>query len=706
MSKMTSSPRSERSGVCQRCGRPLSPTPLGLQCAPCLFSSALGEDGARIGDYELFEKIGEGATGVVHLARHIDNERALAIKLAKTEGFESGEALAIFRQEVSASAGLRHPHIAPVQRIEIHEGRPLLVMELFAGGTLADPENSLSRREPAAALETMRKIVSAVQFAHQRGVLHCDLKPENILLDEQGEPHVSDFGLARSIGRPTRSNAPRFEGGTVGWMSPEQVRREPLSTASDRFSLGLLLHWLQTGELLFGDGEDFAKRVVEDPRSPPGRWKPTLDWALRAIVYRLTQLEPERRYASTAELAEDLERARDDRPIRAVPAPTRARLWLYSRRHPFVAAAVFTLLCLCLVVVATAVFAAERQTRELRTLLLDMNAYAARGQAASALYALRDYADVIERAAKDPSLHEIAKSRAPGDRPTPGSCTEQTAFTAAAPLEPYARGFDSVIVLNASGCVRARHPQVARDPKLYFGDRDYFQGAERAARRGEASSYVARAFRSRDSQEIRFAVSAPLLEHGEWIGVVAATITARSTLEGHAALLEPGEQMTALLGPFEDASAGAKAETQRALGGTLPDFAMLVHPNLPRGEKRMLDGKYAAGLSGAVARPSEPREPFKLSDAQPLTVEDYVDPLLGGRWLAAFAPVGGTGYVILVQTRDTVAVRPSDVLTRRLATGLAAALCLALLLFGGFAWSARRPSKRRRATNAGGRTDR
>jgi eukaryotic-like serine/threonine-protein kinase len=705
MSKLTSSPQSERSGVCRRCGRPLSPTPLGLQCAPCLFASALGEDRTRIGDYELFEKIGEGATGVVHLARHIDNERALAIKLAKTEGFESGEALAIFRQEVSASAGLRHPHIAPVQRIEIHEGRPLLVMELFAGGTLADAENDHSRRDAAAILKTMLKIVSAVQFAHQQCVLHCDLKPENILLDEQGEPHVSDFGLARSIGRPARGNAPQFEGGTVGWMSPEQVQRKPLSTASDRFSLGLLLHWLQTGELLFGDGEDFAKRVVEDPRRPPGRWKPTLDWALRAIVYRLTQLEPEQRYASTAELAEDLERARDDRPLRAVPVHARARLWLYSRRHPFVSAAIFTLLCLCLVVVATAVFAAERQTRELRTLLLDMNAYAARGQAASALYALRDYADVVERAAKDPSLHEIAKSRAPGDRPTPGSCAEQTALAGAAPLEPYARGFDSLIVLNTSGCVRARHPQVARDPRLYFGDRDYFQGAERAARRGEGSSYVARAFRSRVSQEIRFALSAPLLEHGEWIGVVAATITARSTLDAsRAAPQEPGEHMSVLLGPFEEASAGKEGQTRRDPGATSPDFAMLLHPNLPRGEKRMLDGKYAAGLYGASARP--PGEPFELSDAQPSTVEDYVDPLLGGRWLAAFAPVGGTGYVILVQTRDTVAVRPSDVLTRRLATGLGAALCLALLLFGGFAWSARRPSQRRRATNAAGPRDR
>jgi hypothetical protein len=335
------------------------------------------------------------------------------------------------------------------------------------------------------------------------------------------------------------------------------------------------------------------------------------------------------------------------------------------------------------------VYAARKQTRELQALLLDMNAYAARGQAASALYTLRDYGEVLERAAADPNIQEIAKSGAFGNpQPTP-DCTARTNVRDAAPLVAYAGGFDSLIVIDTNGCPRARSPR-PRVPEadyanLNFAQRDYFQGAKRAASRGEASTYVARAFRSMVSGDMRFAVSRPIYERDEWIGVVVATISARSTLDAsRAGLRKPGEQVTALLGRLEEAASGSAS----------PDFAMLVHPSLPRGERRMLDPERAVTLHGALVPTQAERNQFELSDAEPVTFDDYVDPLLGGRWLAAFAPVGGTGYAVLVQTRDTVALRPSDILTRRLATGLGVALFVAMLLFVTIAWAARRASRR------------
>jgi hypothetical protein len=168
---------------------------------------------------------------------------------------------------------------------------------------------------------------------------------------------------------------------------------------------------------------------------------------------------------------------------------------------------------------------------------------------------------------------------------------------------------------------------------------------------------------------IKFAVSTSLFEGEQWIGVVSGSITAASTLElPRLKRSDSDDRLTVLMGPFEGERLGAVSEPAASNG--LPEFTFLAHPKLGRGEKVTLPAHWAVALDPDLGRAkTDGKAQFELGTALPMLSSDYVDPLLGDRWLAAFAPVGGTGYVVLVQTREDVAIRPSHTLTR-LAIGL------------------------------------
>ncbi|HYQ43859.1 MAG TPA: serine/threonine-protein kinase, partial [Polyangiaceae bacterium] len=216
--------------ACSVCRAGLVETAFGPLCGACALQAVLSEERVLIGDYERFQLLGEGAMGSVFLAKHIDSDEVVALKLAKLELLQEPAGHALFRQQVKLESALRHPNILPVQGSGHHQGRPFVVMPLMEGGTLAEPENTARYAEPAARARLLLTIARAIQFAHERGVLHCDLKPENILFDAAWEPRVSDFGLARSL---DTANFPDFlavQGGTRGWMSPEQASGESLTT--------------------------------------------------------------------------------------------------------------------------------------------------------------------------------------------------------------------------------------------------------------------------------------------------------------------------------------------------------------------------------------------------------------------------------------------------------------------------------------------
>ncbi len=675
---------------CSACQAELVETAFGPLCGACALRTGLSDEHVLIGDYERFQLLGEGAMGSVFLAKHIDSDEVVALKLAKVELLQQPGGHALFRQQIKIESALRHPNILPIQGSGHHQGQPFVIMPLMEGGTLAEPENAARYCEPSARARLVLTIARAIQFAHERGVLHCDLKPENILFDAAWEPRVSDFGLARSLGTPSFSEFVAVQGGTSGWMSPEQARAESLTTASDVYALGLLLHWLAIGGAVSGDDWNSAVRTRLD--TPLRSWSPELAWGLEAVAHRALHENPALRYGAAAALVEDLQRLLAERPLRGQRIPVWGRGWHWAQRHPGARNAIFLLLPIFALVT---LLMAATQRSELRRSVLDVNAYAASGQAAAVLYQFRDYAEAIERAAADPAVQALARGPLRAAPPRPGEgvgqdpCRTQRALERPDALVPYAPKFATLSLLDTEGCPRVR---ISEDPaqldyvRSSYDWRDYFAGAARDAERPERITYVRKAYRSSVSQQIKFAVSSPVFAEGKWIGVIIGAMIAASTLElPRMKRSESSERMTVLIGPFEGENTGPHPPPSRP-----PEFTLLAHGQLRRGSKVTIDQATAAQLERAFHSADASTRQFELSTALPLQRADYVDPLLGGHWLAAFAPVGATGYVVLVQTRDSVAIRPSNGLAR-IGLGLAFGSSVLLTIWGSFyLWRRRR----------------
>jgi serine/threonine-protein kinase len=663
-------------GRCQTCDGDILPTVAGHLCGSCLLTAAIDAERRFVGDYELFQKLGEGGMAEVYLAKHVASDEMVALKLAKASVVASAGGLAWFLQQARREASLQHPNIVRVLASGTHAGQPFLVMPLMDEGTLADEHNRVRFARADLRLKLVLKIARAVQFAHERGVLHCDLKHENILFDSALEPHVSDFGLARTLDGSGTAADSTISGGSPGWMPPEQVRGEALTTASDVFALGVMLYWLTTGEFPFGNREDFEARVLGETLAAPSRWTPALDWGLRAIAHRALQKAPEQRYESAAALADDLERLQQGECLRGWRVPAWGRAFYFAQSRPGLRNAILLLLpCFALI----ALLVSRSQSEELRRAVLEMNAYAASGQAAAVLYQLREYADAIERAAQDPDVKALVGGARAGALPAGAALNDNpcahNALEDPAPLRHHAKRFSTIVALNSHGCARARIAEEPPPPdyaQRSFDWRDYFGGARADAVRGSRRAHVREAYSSSVSQMMKFAVSAPLFEAGQWVGVVTGSITVASTLEiPRTTRSTTSAQTTVLLGPLEPERAELSGQSAR-------QFTFLAHPSLERGEKRTLDRELGADLEHAF-KTAESRGQFELETVPPLQRADYVDPLLGDRWLAAFAPVGGTGYVVLVQTREAAATRPNELLTR---------LALGLTFISGAIWSA------------------
>src|SRR5438552_1987931 len=351
------------SAICARCGSK-SRVGRGL-CLKCLLSAGIdgngngkhsaveptldallrdihGQDGDwLLGNYQILEEIGRGGMGVIYRARQRHSRRIVALKRILSYHADSQDTLMRFRREAQAAANLDHPNILPIYEVgESHEGLPFFSMKFAGGGSLLETAAKL-RSKPRRAVALIAKVARAVQYAHEQGILHRDLKPGNILLDGRGEPLVSDFGLAKWLERTGHLTHTPTVFGTPGYIAPEQVNGSAgkLTPVADVYSLGAVLFDLLTGQPPF-TGEHALKTIQQATEKPAPKLRtlaPALDRDLETICAKCLERDPQARYRSAGELADDLERWLHGHSIVARPVSPPVRIWRWMRRNTIVA---------------------------------------------------------------------------------------------------------------------------------------------------------------------------------------------------------------------------------------------------------------------------------------------------------------------------------------------------------------------------------
>jgi len=296
-------------------------------------AKVLGE----LGDYELLEEIGRGGQGVVFRARQKSLNRTVALKIIGLGQWASKAHVKRFRLEAEAAARLDHPCIVPIYEVGEGDGSCYFSMKFVEGGQL----DEAVRRTPMPmrqAAELMAKVARTVHYAHEHSILHRDIKPGNILLDANGEPHLTDFGLARLVESESSVTHTLEVMGTPSYMAPEQAmgNNAAVTKVTDVYGLGAVLYQLLTGHPPFAGGTTYEtiKLVLETEPRQLRLWNRKIDRDLSTICLKCLEKDPKRRYSSALALAEDLERWLRHEPIRArhTGVFTRGKKWV--RRNP------------------------------------------------------------------------------------------------------------------------------------------------------------------------------------------------------------------------------------------------------------------------------------------------------------------------------------------------------------------------------------
>ena len=282
--------------------------------------------GARVGAYVLDAEIGRGGMGVVYRARDERLGRTVAVKALSPHLLRDPRARARLEREARAAAALLHEAVATVFALEEHAGQPCIVSEYVDGQTLrARLDTGPMPPQEAAGLGIA--IARALGAAHAHGIVHRDLKPENVMLTAAGRVKVLDFGIAHVDDETARTvTATGFVLGTPGYMAPEQLRGQPVDARTDVFALGVVLYELMTGQAPFGrePSPSVVAAVLERTPSDPAAIQPGVPDALSAVVMRCLAKDPADRYASMAQVAAALERARAPHAAAGRDAPPRA----------------------------------------------------------------------------------------------------------------------------------------------------------------------------------------------------------------------------------------------------------------------------------------------------------------------------------------------------------------------------------------------
>jgi eukaryotic-like serine/threonine-protein kinase len=303
--------------------------------------------GQVFGDYELQEEIASGGMGIVYKAWQRSLSRTVALKMIRAGRLASALDVQRFRAEAEAAASLEHSNIVPIYDVDEHEGHHYFAMKLIEGGNLAS-KIPYFQEHPRDAARTLATMARAVHFAHQRGILHRDLKPANILLDAEGEPYVTDFGVAKRLkGQGEHTDAGLIMG-TASYMAPEQAagKVKRLTTAADVYSLGAILFEMLTGQPPFQSETtlETLRMVQEDEPDRPRLYNPKVSRDLETICLKCLDKTPSSRYRSAESLADDLDSWLLGEPIQARRSPFYERWYKWTKRHPTTAGLVGTTL--------------------------------------------------------------------------------------------------------------------------------------------------------------------------------------------------------------------------------------------------------------------------------------------------------------------------------------------------------------------------
>src|SRR5437762_8759122 len=372
--------------ICRKCGAKIfSDAPEGL-CASCMLKIALGtfpeaavagvvDPGSpdelsrpnanpppankttthvagmlgELGDYELLEEVGRGGQGVVFRARQKSLNRTVALKVISLGQWARKAHVKRFRLEAEAAAHLEHPGIVPIHEVGERDGSCYFSMKFVEGGQL----DEVIKRTPMStrqAAELIANVARTVHYAHEHGILHRDIKPGNILLDAKGEPHLTDFGLARLVESESSVTHTLEVLGTPSYMAPEQAvgNNTAISSVTDVYGLGAVLYQLLTGQPPFAGGttyETIRLLLNTEPRQPRFL-NPKIDRDLSTICLNCLEKDPKRRYSSALALAEDLEHWLKHEPIQARHTGFFARGKKWVRRNPTSAMLAASLLAL------------------------------------------------------------------------------------------------------------------------------------------------------------------------------------------------------------------------------------------------------------------------------------------------------------------------------------------------------------------------
>jgi serine/threonine protein kinase len=266
-----------------------------------LFTSMAFETGQRVGDYEVVRTLGAGGLGQVYEVRHTISQRSEAMKILLPGQIATPELGERFRREIQLLGGLNHPHIAALHNAFYFDGQLIMIMELVSGETLRDRSARMRMPVPTVMLYA-RQILSALDYAHNRGVVHRDIKPSNIMITAENEVKLVDFGIAIGV-HSAELTAPGFMLGSVNYMSPEQITGDKATLRSDIYSVGVTLYEILTGYLpVRGTNNlEVMRSHLSDSPTPPVQLNPRLPVELSNVLLKALEKIPEDRFVSSQE---------------------------------------------------------------------------------------------------------------------------------------------------------------------------------------------------------------------------------------------------------------------------------------------------------------------------------------------------------------------------------------------------------------------